>query len=355
VTSVEHCERRLPLQISHTRLRRPAVEPLLQLVVEQGNELSTPSARAIKSRASRWLHQGRDPGWGLHPERFDPDRVHEAMRWCARLFDSGCLYPVESHGFDQLPTSPAMLVSNHSGGSTVLDCVGMAYAWYRHFGTSRPLHFLAHEILLSTRLTGPFFDRVGVLRTSRSLAREVLSEHRRDVIVMPGGDRDTWRPWKDRHRVRFSGHTGYARLALQTGVPAVPLAHIGPHDTLLVLTDGERIARKLRLHDLFRIDVFPIHLSLPWGIGIGPWPHLPLPTTLRYRLGAPIPLPCEPMADPPAELVAEYDLQVRTALQIQLDELAGLPSVPPAVSLRGRVRRRISERVKLAERLRGAA
>lgn len=306
-------------------------------VVESSEaRLGTRPARACKSRASRWLHGNKwlyaqgDPGWGLHPERFNPDRVERALRWCARWFEGRGFYPVHAEGFEHIPDSPAMLVSNHSGGSTVLDCMGLAYAWYRHFSAQRPLHFMAHEILLSTRLTGPFFDEIGVLRTSRCLAHEVLTERARDMIVMPGGDRDTWRPWRERHRVRFSGHVGYARMAIQTGVPVVPLAHAGPHDTLMVLTDGARIARRLRLHDLFRIDVFPIHVSLPWGVGIGPWPHLPFPTTLRYRIGAPIPLPCARDPDPPLELVQRYDRQVRAALQALLDALASSsPESPP--------------------------
>ena len=246
-----------------------------------------------------------------------------ATNWLERFFGERGRYPVVATGLEALPPPPLMIVSNHSGGSTVLDCLGLGFAWYRRFH-ERPLHFLAHEILLATRLTGPFFDRVGVLRTSRGLARDVLREWRRDVVVMPGGDRDTWRPYRDRYRVQFAGHTGYARIALETGVPVLPVAHAGPHDTLLVLTDGERIARRLKLHDLFRIDVFPIHISLPWVVGIGPLPHLPLPTALRYRFGAPVPLPeeHEPGTMPSRELVLEYDRRVRGAMQGLLDEHA---------------------------------
>lgn len=279
---------------------------------------------ASKSKASQWLNASRDPGWGLDPRRFDPARVERVVTWASRWFAEGGSYPVQIEGLDRFPTSPAMIVSNHSGGSTVLDCLGLAYGWYRHFGLTRPLHFLAHEILLSTRLTGPFFDQVGVLRTSRGIAREVLGEWQRDVVVMPGGDRDTWRPWRDRYSVRFCGRMGYARLALQTGVPVVPIAHTGSHNTLVILTDGQRIAQRLGLKSLFRIHVFPIHLSLPWLVGVGPWPHLPWPTPLRYRVGAPVPLPNggEPDPSPSPERVTAYDAEVRAALQTQLDALA---------------------------------
>lgn len=279
---------------------------------------------AGRSRSWRWLHGARDPHWGTSPEGFDPASVHRAKTWLERFFGARGHYPVRADGLERLPLDPAMFVSNHSGGSTVLDCLGLAFAWYDHFGRTRPLHFLAHEILLATSLTGPFFHKVGVLRASRHLAYEALGEWGRDVAVMPGGDRDTWRPWRDRYRVQFAGHTGYARVALKAGVPIVPVAHAGPHDTFMVLTDGRRIAKRMGLHDLFRIDVFPIHLSLPWGLGIGPWPHIPLPQVLRYRFGAPV-LPPEEVTrgqEPSDSLVTEYDRRVQEALQELLDELS---------------------------------
>jgi 1-acyl-sn-glycerol-3-phosphate acyltransferase len=280
--------------------------------------------KARRSRSWRWLHGAHDPHWGASLEGYDPGSVARAKSWLERLFGPDGHYPVRARGLENLPSDPALFVSNHSGGSTVLDCVGLAFAWYDHFGGARPLHFLAHEILLATSLTGPFFHKVGVLRASRHLAHQALGEWGRDVAVMPGGDRDTWRPWKDRYRVQFAGHTGYARVALKSGVPIVPIAHAGPHDTFMVLTDGRRIAKRLRLHDLFRIDVFPIHLSLPWGVCIGPWPHIPLPQALRYRFGEPVqpPEPHPAGVEPPDALVREYDRRVRHAMQRLLDELA---------------------------------
>lgn len=286
------------------------------------------SSEATKrSRSWRWLHGSQDPHWGATPTGFDYPSVQKATQWLERFFGREGVYPVRSFGLTDLPSGPAMFVSNHSGGSTVLDCLGMAFAWYRHHEGRRPIHFLAHEILLATRVTGPFFHRMGVLRTSRQLALEVLKDWKRDVAVMPGGDQDTWRPWRQRYQVNFAGHTGYARIALKSGVPIVPVAHAGPHDTLMVLTDGKRIARRLGLHDLFRIDVFPIHLSLPWGLGIGPLPHLPLPRPLRYRFGKPVQPPesVTPGIEPRRSLVLEYDRMVREELQRLLDELADEP------------------------------
>jgi 1-acyl-sn-glycerol-3-phosphate acyltransferase len=289
--------------------------------------------QAGRSRSWKWLHGCSDPLWGASPEGFDADHVQRVALWLERVFGPQAHYPVRSSGQADIPDDPVMVVSNHSGGSTVLDCLGLGFAWYRHFGRGRPLHFLAHEILLATSLTGPFFHKMGVLRASPQLAYEALGHWGRDIAVMPGGDRDTWRPWRDRYRVQFAGHTGYARVALRAGVPIVPVANAGAHDTLMVLTDGRRMAARLRLHDIFRIDVFPIHLSLPWGVGIGPWPHLPLPTSLRYRFGAPVlPPEAHPRGiEPRPSLVAEYDRMVRVEMQCLLD---GLSRESPA---RGRI------------------
>ena len=67
--------------------------------------------------------------------------------------------------------------------------------------------------------------------------------------------------------------------------------------------------------------MFPIHLSLPWGLAIGPWPHLPLPVTLRYRFGAPIEPNWRGAGEPPEAKVRALDEKVRASMQTQLDSL----------------------------------
>jgi 1-acyl-sn-glycerol-3-phosphate acyltransferase len=227
-------------------------------------------------------------------------------------------------------------VSNHSGGTTIPDVWGLMVAWIRRFGEGRVVHPLAHDMVFSVPPVAERFAKLGVLRASPSIGEAVLSEWRRDLFVCPGGDRDTWRPYRDRYKVHFSGRKGYARLALRTGVPVTPIVNSGAHESLVVLTDGRRIARTLHLSQLFRAEIFPIHLSLPWGIGIGPLPHLPWPVHLRYRIGPPVPFPeGYSHGDAPTEdRVAAYDLAVRGALQGLLDELSA-----EAESLGARLRR----------------
>ncbi len=262
-------------------------------------------------------------GYGLHPDEVEPDLVKRVTDRLGALFGDGKYFPLTVKGWENLTESPSLLVSNHSGGTTVLDLWGLGVAWYQHFQDSRALHALAHDIIFSVEGVARAFGRLGVLRAHPQIGERVLREWRRDLIVCPGGDRDVWRPYRDRYRVHFSGRKGYARLALRAGVPIVPVAHAGAHETLVVLTDGARLARSLRLPELFRAEIFPIHLSFPWGLGVGPFPHLPPPTHLRYRFGPPIfpPAGWTGGEDPPEDMVLAHDEAVRAALQQQLDQL----------------------------------
>jgi 1-acyl-sn-glycerol-3-phosphate acyltransferase len=224
------------------------------------------------------------------------------------------------HGWEHIPPSPVLFVSNHSGGTLIPDVWGFLYSWYRHFGTRRPLHPLAHDMLFATRSIGRFFSERGVVRAHKADGLEVLRDWKRDLIVYPGGDRDTWRPFSHRFQISFAGRKGYARLALEAGVPIVPVAHAGAHETLIVLRSGRRIAKALKFPQLFRAEIMPVHISIPWGLTVGPWPHIPLPTRFRYRIGPPVVLPSHDGVISQA-LVDEVDARVRSALQAELTEL----------------------------------
>jgi 1-acyl-sn-glycerol-3-phosphate acyltransferase len=273
-----------------------------------------------RGRLLRWLHRDTGiPDGATDPNGFDPLAVQQVLRWAGKVFGPGKYFDLDVSGIEHVPPAPALVVSNHSGGTSIPDVWGFAFAWYGRFGTARPIHPMAHEVILSTKPTARFFGRLGVLRAGRGVAKEVLTRWKRDLLVMPGGDLDTWRPYKDRYQVQFGGRTGYARTAIQAGVPIVPVANAGAHETLYVLTDGQKLARRLHLQQLTRASVFPISLSVPWGLTVGPWPHLPLPATLRYRFGAPIHVP--QMDEPDDDTVLAVDAAVRAAVQGLLDEL----------------------------------
>jgi len=282
------------------------------------------SPESPRSRFLRFKQSNSSgPDWGTNPHHLDAELLTSTLRRLNPLFhpERG-LYPATVHGWENLPDPGSLLIANHSGGTVIPDVWGLGAAWYRHHGLDRPVHALAHEMVFSLDRTARFFARRGVLRATRSMARTVLTEHKRDLLVLPGGDLDTWRPFRERWTVDFHGRRGYARIALQTGAPVVPIAHAGAHHTLIVLDDGRRIAELLRFPELFRAHIFPVHLSLPYGLGIGPLPHLPPPTPLRYRIGRAVhPEALAAGVDPTQEQIDALDVQVRAELQHQLDVL----------------------------------
>jgi 1-acyl-sn-glycerol-3-phosphate acyltransferase len=275
---------------------------------------------------SRWLQwkEARSAHvWGNDPDELDMDRVLELTSRLRPLFGAERAYfRTEVTGWDHLPEPGAMLVANHSGGTSIPDVWGLGTSWYQRFGAERPLHALAHEMVFALDGSARFFAQRGILRANRENARRILAERGRDMLVLPGGDLDTWRPWRDRYKVRFAGRKGYAATAIRNQAPIVPVAHAGAHDTLIVLDDGRRLAERLHFPELFRAHIFPVHLSLPYGVGIGPMPHLPPPTRLRYRMGRPIvpPVLREGEAITP-RMVDDLDFRVRHALQRELDVL----------------------------------
>lgn len=282
--------------------------------------------RQSKGHILRWLAGKRGVPWGSNPGDYDPVAVEQTLATFGGLFgEEGWprrYFPLDLQGMENIPPAPVMVVSNHSGGTSIPDVWGFLVSWYRRFGTGRAIHPLAHEMIVSTKLVGPYFAARGILRATRPLAMRALLHFQHDIMVMPGGDIETWRPWTHRYRVEFGGRSGYAAMAIEAGVPIVPVAHAGAHDTLLVLSDGRWLARLLHLRHIVRANVWPIHLSLPWGLAMGPLPHLPLPARLRYRIGAPIdPPPLPKDGKPTLEQIAALDGQVRASIQAMLTGL----------------------------------
>ena len=268
-----------------------------------------------QARLSRWLG-GEDAG--RDPDRFDPATVERAVKRLDPVFGRQGWNPVEVQGWEHLPDRPSILIANHSGGTSVPDQLGFGWAWGQRFGGERPLHGLVHDMIFASRRGGDWAERCGMLRAGRSQARAAL-ERGRDVLICPGGDLDVWRPWDQRNQVCFGGRTGYAKLALEQGIPVTPVANVGPHETFVVLTNGHRLAERVGLQKLTRASIWPVHLSLPWVIGVGPVPHVPWPVRLQYRFGPAVPLP---VGGPTPENVAAYDRAVRAALQEMILSLA---------------------------------
>ena len=186
---------------------------------------------------------------------------------------------------DEPITEPVLFVANHGFGGIFDLNVFAVGAAFEQLDLDRDVTILTHE-LAWTLGVGRLIEPVGARPASRASAQEAFGrgDH---VAVFPGGDIDAAKAWEERNQIKFDGRSGFARLAIDAGVPIIPIVTAGAGESLFVISSGQRLARAIRLDKLFRVKSAPISISLPWGLNIGAvgmLPYLPLPTKLVTRV-----------------------------------------------------------------------
>jgi 1-acyl-sn-glycerol-3-phosphate acyltransferase len=243
---------------------------------------------------------------------YDADHVRRHAPDWQRLLHT--YFRAEVHGLEHIPEGPFLAVGNHSGAGLIPDTL-VWLAAYHSADLPTPLLTLAHDQMFDS-FPAPlarWVARYGAIRAGRARTLEAL---RRGfaVQVYPGGDHDACRPFRDRNKVVFAGRTGYVEIAREAGVPIVPVASIGGHETLIILREGRRLARWLGVDRRMRLKSFPLTLSIPWGLWLGPLPgYVPLPVKIEVEVAPPIVV----TGDTP-----EIDARVRGILQSTIDRLA---------------------------------
>ncbi|MCP3139468.1 lysophospholipid acyltransferase family protein [Pyxidicoccus xibeiensis] len=246
-------------------------------------------------------------------EAVDPEFQRRHAGWLTRALHTW--FRVDVSGMEHLPSEPFLGVGNHSGAVMIPDTLVWMGA-YHTSGRQPPLVTLAHDGMFDVypRPLASALAKLGAVRARHEVAAEALRRGYA-VQVYPGGDHDACRSFSRRNEVVFAGRKGYVTLAREAGVPIVPVVCVGGHEALVVLWDGASLARRLGTDRRFRLKTFPLSLSLPWGLWLGPLPgYLPLPTRIRVRVLPPI--------SPDGGDVDAVDARVRAAMQRAMDELA---------------------------------
>jgi 1-acyl-sn-glycerol-3-phosphate acyltransferase len=230
-------------------------------------------------------------------------------------------FRMEIEGWEHLPDPPVLLIGVHSGAPFVWDAWTVGIQWWRRFGTDRPLHGTAHDALMAAPLMGRYFRKMGVLPAAPDSIASALAEGH-DVALWPGGEIDSLRPWTDRDEAVLAGRKGFVRMAINAGVPIVPIATVGGPDSMPVLARGRRLAKALQLDKVARLKMFPIALSAPWGVSPAILPELPLPTKIRTAFQPPIKLARDQAKAKDDDYVDRKYEEVRQSIQHGMDALA---------------------------------
>ena len=262
----------------------------------------------IAERAGQWSLEGAEYGWMEYQKYF----WNPLMDYWFRM---------EIEGWDRIPEPPVLLVGIHSGAPFVWDAWTVGVQWWRRFGEERPLHGTAHDALMAAPLVGTYFRKMGVLPAAPdSMAAALAAGH--DVALWPGGEVDSLRHWVRRDEAILAGRKGFVRLAINAGVPIVPISTIGGPDSMPVLATGRRLAKLLQLDRVARLKMFPIALSAPWVIGPALLPEVPLPTKIRTAFQEPVEVDTDPERAGDEEYVAAKYEEVRESIQHGVHVLA---------------------------------
>jgi 1-acyl-sn-glycerol-3-phosphate acyltransferase len=257
-------------------------------------------------------------------DRRDPEHIRRtlpSMKAYAHLY-----HRAEVRGLQNIPEDgPVLLVGNHSGGTLIADTFVFSAAFYEHFGPQRTFHQLAHDLLFRMPGARALVAPWGTVPASPENMKAALDRDAA-LLVYPGGDWETYRPSWESSKIDFAGRKGFARLALEYGVPVVPVVSIGGQETALFLGQGSRLSRALRLDKTLRLKVLPPVLGPPVGPTVLDLPiRFPLPAKITVSVGQPIELREKLGRNANAE--EAYEL-VTTNMQRTLTRLGNERSVP---------------------------
>jgi 1-acyl-sn-glycerol-3-phosphate acyltransferase len=235
-------------------------------------------------------------------------------------------FRVEVEGWARIPDEPSLLVGVHSGATLTMDAWTLVHAWYRRFGEERILHGTAHDVLMALPGLGGYFRLAGVIPASRGGVTAAL-EAGHDVVVWPGGEQDAMRSWRKRDKAVLAGRKGFVRQAIRSGVPIVPVATVGGHDTVFVLSEGRWLAdgfeRLAGLKTRLRGETLPIIAGFPFPLALEIAPmHLPLPAKIRTEFLNPIRVDADPERAQDEQYVGSIFREVEAAIQAGMDRLA---------------------------------
>jgi 1-acyl-sn-glycerol-3-phosphate acyltransferase len=229
---------------------------------------------------------------------------------------------VETRGMENIPSDGrVLLVSNHSGQLPWDGLMIGAAVWNEH-----PAQRLVRTLYAASFGALPFFA-AALVKMGQALATVEngvrLLEQDELVAVFPEGTHGLGKLYKERYKLARFGRGEFAKMALATGAPIIPVAVVGAEETYPALAQSDALAR------LAGVPYFSITPTFPW---LGLLGLIPLPTKWTIDFGEPIPMDeYGPAAQEAADnllLLSQVTGQVRDVVQGMVNErLVGRRSV----------------------------
>ncbi len=242
--------------------------------------------------------------YGVDRFGMEPRHVRRHLLPIALLYRH--YFRVDTHGIERLPAGRVLVVANHAG-QLPFDGMMLSTALLLEAKPPRLARGLGEYWIPRLPFVGEAAVRMGSLVGTPANCRALLDAEE-CVMVFPEGVRGMNKPFRQRYRLQRFG-TGFARLALETRTPIVPVGIVGSEEQQPGLLNVEPLAR------LLGMPAFPITPSFPWLGPLGLWP---LPVKYRIHFGEPLEL-SGAASDEDAAIEAQVE-RVRAAIDALLTE-----------------------------------
>jgi 1-acyl-sn-glycerol-3-phosphate acyltransferase len=253
--------------------------------------------RALRDVQAAWRT------WTRLGSRIDATALHAVL---AALYQYW--WRIEAVGLERVPAAgPAILVTNRGGALVPYEALMIRLALASEHPARRAARPLLEDWIAQLPVLGPGLVGWGALRDGAVNVRRAL-ERGEAVIAYPEGRQALAKPFRSRYRLARFGRAGFARLAIETGAPVVPVAVIGAEEIHPVLARVDVAGR------LIGLPTLPITPTFPW---LGLAGLVPLPTKWTLLVGEPVDVAARHRGSEAKDstVVARLGEQVRERLQ----------------------------------------
>lgn len=195
-------------------------------------------------------------------DELDPDAIEKVAKSLRKL---RAYFRLRVEGLDRLPDGPVVVVANHTGWAG-LDYAMLFLSIYD--GTGRIPRVAVHPGYFRMAALRPRAQKLGFFEVGVQASTRILDE-KGLVCFFPEGEDGNFKPiWKRYQLQEFK--PGFARVALASLAPVVPISIVGGEDA------SPTLGRVTPIEDILDVPI-PIPLSL-----------LPLPAKWRIHVNEPV-------------------------------------------------------------------
>lgn len=256
------------------------------------------------------------------------------------------LSPV-SLGIERVPREGAVLLTGNHTIYGLLDIPMLYLEIYEQ--TGRTVRGLADHIHFALPIWRDLLQRMGAVRGTREVCGRLFGAGEA-VLVFPGGGREVMKHKNEQYKLVWKERIGFARLAIQHGVPIVPFASVGVENMFEIVSDAEDLLRSpvgglLRALGITEQAWFrhgEIIPPLARGKGIGPLPRL---ERQYFLFGEPIGTARFGGRHEDRDACFALRQEVKTAIESQIDQLLEIRDADPERYPIQRLLRRLSTKL----------